>query len=120
MNEPGFGYLTVIHVAVGQGDTAMVKLLLDYGANPLAQNDRLITPAMLAASIGQSETLRVLTTSGVDIEMADYRGQTILHLAAGRSTMRSLLHVMTATTGYKLESENAWGAGSTDQTIIKS
>ena len=83
--------------AARSGDTAVIKLLLDKGANAKAATRNGVTGIMLAASVnakeedmtGRSktekdaiETTKVLLAAGTDINAKEAQGRTALHGAA--------------------------------------
>ncbi|TMW69720.1 hypothetical protein Poli38472_001876 [Pythium oligandrum] len=72
----------------------MVKMLLDYGANPNAVNQNGETALFIAAANGHVEITSSLIARGADPTITDMIGGTALHSAcyAGKmSTVRSLL-----------------------------
>jgi hypothetical protein len=79
-NEAGEGPL---HFAAGFGNTALVTLLLESGADALAPDKSGLTPLMCAVAKGHVLTAEVLlTVGGSRLEAGDLRGQTALHYAA--------------------------------------
>jgi ankyrin repeat protein len=95
--------------AAKAGDTAVIKLLLEKGANPRAVTRNGVDGIMMAAGVasreedmtGRSktqkdavETITLLTAAGADLSGADTQGRTALHGAAlwGFNDVIRLLH----------------------------
>jgi ankyrin len=77
---------TALHLAVWQGHTNTVRLLLANDANPRARSPRLFedswwTPLHAAAVTGRVEIARLLLDRGVAVDIEDSIGHTPLHLA---------------------------------------
>lgn len=101
-NDRGFDLMLTIGTtpllrAAKAGDTPVVKLLLEAGANPNLANVLGYTPVMAAAGLGSNivdtrgrfktqaeaiETLDLLLAAGGELNAGDARGQTPLHGAA--------------------------------------
>lgn len=80
--EDGFGE-TLMHMAVGNRNCALVAHLLAHGANPHVTDDCGSTLLMRAASRGDVELARLFLDLGVDVNAVDFEDkQTALHLAA--------------------------------------
>ena len=92
--------------AAQSGDVALMKLLLDHGANPKIFTAHDVTPLAVASGIGwvegvtfewsESESLdavKMCLTLGIDPNVADDEGRTALHGAAhkGRAEVIQLL-----------------------------
>lgn len=60
-----------------------VKLLLEYKADPNAQDKDGLTPLHVAAQRGFDEIVRLLIANGADSSLKDKNGDTPLHAAAG-------------------------------------
>ena len=92
------GYLagaTAFLAATRTGDTRLMQMLLDAGADPLRPNDRGTTPLMIAAGVGfrgyspvpEADALAAVelcVALGGDVRAADATGETALHGAAYR------------------------------------
>ena len=92
----GVGTTPLLRAARG-GDVAVIRLLLEKGANPKAATRNGVTGIMLAANVnakeedmtGRSktekdaiETVRVLLAAGTDVNAKETQGRTALHGAA--------------------------------------
>ena len=72
LTQPG------IRDCFSRGDSAMVKILLQAGADPnVVDNDR-VTPLMLAAKRGYTEVTKALVAAGADVNAADKDGKPLL------------------------------------------
>ena len=92
------GYLagaTPFLAAARTGDTRLMRMLLDAGADPLRPNGRGTTPLMIAAGVGfrgyspvpeavALAAVELCWTLGGDVRAADAAGETALHGAAYR------------------------------------
>ncbi|QYT04653.1 ANK_REP_REGION domain-containing protein [Trichoderma simmonsii] len=67
--------------AVEFGHEAIVKFLLDKGADVNATYDHFDTPLQTAALSDQEAMIKLLLHNGANIEVADFRGKTPLHSA---------------------------------------
>jgi ankyrin repeat protein len=88
------GAYTPLHLACRDGRAAMVKLLVDRGADVAARTTTGATPLMLAARAGQADAVRVLLDRGADPNAKESAyGQTALMFAAAfdRSGVVTLL-----------------------------
>jgi len=76
--------------AAKANDLAIIRLLLDGGADPtITLRDR-TTTAMVANSL---EAIKLLVEHGVDVNAFNTNGQTILHNAAGRGSTAIIQYV---------------------------
>jgi uncharacterized protein len=87
---------TLLWRAALRGDARLVRILLDYGADPVYPlRVKLGETALHAAAIqGQDEVIEILLAAGVDVDIASRGGITPLHHAARQrqgSTVRLLL-----------------------------
>lgn len=92
---------------VGNDDSSVVQLLVDYGANVNAQDTRGKTPLMIAASNGDLETVKLLLTLGADSCLADKYKHTALDYAKShghRQVQELLVTTLTHTQLRSLES----------------
>ncbi len=112
---------TPFYRAARSADVAVMRLLLDKGADPArAANDR--TTPLLAAATGQGtrfaggseraepefvEAIRLCVAKGVDVNAANDRGDTPMHAAAQRGA--DLIVQFLAESGAKLDVKNKSG-----------
>ena len=82
---------TPLFLAVKASDTAMMRLLLDHGADPAIGNDEHTTPLLVAAGIGYiegqilaSDAVRMLVERGENVNTTNDKSETALHGAAYR------------------------------------
>ncbi|CZR70159.1 uncharacterized protein PAC_20060 [Phialocephala subalpina] len=73
---------TALHLAAQAGKEAVLRELVDGGANIDAQNKDGNTALHLAAQAGEEAVLRELVDGGADIDVQNKDGNTALHLAA--------------------------------------
>lgn len=71
-----------LHLAV-TGAGPVLKMLLAAGANPNARDAGGVTPLMLAAAAGRSDSIDLLRTSGARLDMKDYQGASAKDWARG-------------------------------------
>lgn len=96
---------TPLHEAAAGGHEALVRLLIDQGAEISAADEDERTPLHFAAGEGQEAVARLLMDLGANISDADKQGRTPLHLAAmrGQQAVARLLidraHQSSAVTG---------------------
>lgn len=64
---------TSVHHAIG-GDAAVLKALLEAGANPNARNSGGISPLMLAYGVGRTDLIDLLRKAGARLDVLDYGG----------------------------------------------
>jgi hypothetical protein len=64
-----------------EGQDALVKNLLEMGADVDARDEFGQTPLMIAVSQGHMDTVRVLIEGGADVNAIDDQGQSVLSLA---------------------------------------
>lgn len=92
VNPPADARDTPLHVAVQKGDEQTVRLLLDAGAEVNRFNRDGVTPLMLAVLDRKTEVAALLLAHEADPNLI-VRGNTPLHLAAGRED-RSLVQLL--------------------------
>ena len=99
---------TPLHNAAHHDQIAMVKLLLEAGANPNTLDWNLHSPAMRAAAQGHVHCVRVLLEAGADMQLQDPIGQTALRLAAEFGAKDMFIFLMCKMSGYELATETMW------------
>ena len=72
---------TLLHFAAGSAQGAIVKLLIDYGSDPQAQNMYNHTPLHHACSEGRSDIVGLLLENGAFVDAQTCSGNTPLHFA---------------------------------------
>lgn len=73
---------TALHRAVQRGNTDIVRLLLQAGADKMAKGFGDATPLIMAAACGYKELVQLLVDEGTDISAIDGEGYNVLHAAA--------------------------------------
>jgi ankyrin repeat protein len=63
VNAKQHGGWTALHAAADNGDEEMIKILLQHGADPLAQNDDGKIPAQIAQLKGRDKALQLLSAA---------------------------------------------------------
>lgn len=79
---PGDTSLTLLHYQVDKGETEMVKLLVDAGANLEVRDRYGSTPLNLAAKKGATDIAKILLEAGAIVDSRDDKKRTPLHWAA--------------------------------------
>ena len=75
---------TPLHRAAGNGRAEVVRILLEHGADPIAQNKRGWAPLHRASDRGHVEVVSLLIGYGAGVSARDKQGWTPLHWAADR------------------------------------
>jgi hypothetical protein len=83
--------MTVLHEAAFEGKFAVVKLLLEGGANPNPHNAGGNTPLMLAARRGHLEVVKALVAGGAKVGADDGEGGTAFSNANEHPEVQSFL-----------------------------
>lgn len=75
--------MTVLHVAASRGDKNVVRALLQYGAHKTLVPNTPSEPTALhlAALLGNSQVVKLLTDQSMNVNPTDHNRQTPLHLA---------------------------------------
>ena len=125
---PGFGIqvkghlgnmkgATAFLIAAKANDVAVMRELLEHGADPLIPTDNGTTPLMVAAGVGhapgitrsaEAEALRAVTLCvelGAEVNAVNERGDTALHGAAWRERADSIVRFL-ADRGAELDVKN--------------
>ncbi len=71
-----------LHLAVYNEHPQIVRLLLDYGANPNTRMNNGQTPLFVAAYFGNVKSMKMLIEHGADVNVKDHLGNTPLHKAS--------------------------------------
>ena len=74
---------TPLHISANAGLNEVVRVLLKYGADIDAKDDKGWTPLHNAAKSGEHEVVRMLLKCGANASTKDYEGRTPSHLALG-------------------------------------
>jgi ankyrin repeat protein len=82
VHSRAFGESTALHGASDRGHTEVVRILLELGADPTAQDKYGWTPLHSASQMGNVEAIWMLLERGADPEVQDKYGWTPLHIAS--------------------------------------
>jgi ankyrin repeat protein len=82
VHSRAFGESTALHEASRRGHIEVVRILLELGADPTAQDKDGETPLHSASRMGKVEAIRVLLELGADPTAQDKYGETPLHSAS--------------------------------------
>lgn len=83
-------------LAAGSGDLAMVRLLLDHGANPNLVVSHADTALMAAARTGNGDIIRALVAKNADVEARDHAGRTALLWAVRSGSLDAVTAILNA------------------------
>ena len=75
---------TSLHIASAKGSIEIVRILLDFGANPNIRDCVHNLPIHLAIISSHVPVVTLLLEAGTDIHSLDLHGKTVLHLAGTR------------------------------------
>jgi len=81
--------MACLHLAVQQGDIALIRSLIESGGDVGARNEDGCTPLHTAALHGQTGAARILISEGADVNAEDSGGFTALHRAARRGRVET-------------------------------
>ena len=90
-----------------QGNTDMVSLLLEYGADPNIADQKGVAPLALASSGGHLDVVMVLVQCGADITRVDNAGVCALVTAAQQGELHVLEYLLAQDWGDQLGLEEA-------------
>lgn len=90
VNEKGWHGFTALHRAALRGDTAIISLLLDQGADTEQINDYGETPLMYACKRGNPRNVDLLLEAGSCLDAADHQGRKAVHHAASGGSVHTL------------------------------
>ncbi|KOP82434.1 hypothetical protein AMS60_08055 [Bacillus sp. FJAT-21945] len=90
------GY-TAMDWAIKAGDSEMVKILLENGANPNNESGYMMTPLMIAATKGRADIIKTLHSAGAEVNFQDSESSmtALMYAAQGESeeTIKVLLQL---------------------------
>ncbi len=110
---------TPLLLAAESGDAAVMRALLDAGADPSLTSKEKTTPLMLAAGLGWTagqsvttesgafEAVKLAIESGNDVNAVSQYGDTALH-GASRAGMSSVIQYL-VDHGARVDARNGWG-----------
>lgn len=75
---------TSLHIASAKGNVEIVRVLLDFGADPNIRDCVYNLPIHLAIIASHVPVVTLLLEAGTDIHSLDMHGKTVLHLAGTR------------------------------------
>jgi quinoprotein dehydrogenase-associated probable ABC transporter substrate-binding protein len=96
INRKGNDGEAPLHLAVTNGDTEMVTLLLDRKANINAHDEDGYTPLALAAARNKTKVIKLLTSRGAELEAQIPGGYTPLFVAIGEGKFAAAKALMDA------------------------
>lgn len=82
--------LTALHLAAAAGHTSIVRILLQAGAHPDANDTICNSPMHLAAFQGHLEVMQLLMQSGAPVNHSNTGGSTPLHWAAQQNQLEAV------------------------------
>lgn len=86
------GDFSILSTAAAQGRSAIVRMLLLWGATVDDRSpNHAQTPLMLAAARGATECVQWLLQAGADTEAVDWQGRTALDLSAKNTAVEAIL-----------------------------
>lgn len=103
--------MTALHFAAQKGDTAVVKFLIEHGADLKAQDIVLSRSAIhFAAENGNLDTIKYLTDKGVDLQDKDCFGATAFHYAAKSNRLDAMKYLVSKKMDYTAKDSRGWTA----------
>ena len=103
--------MTVLHFAVQNGDTEVVKFLVEHGADIKAQDTVLSRSAIhFAAENGNLDCVKYLAEHGADLEDRDVYGATALHYAAKSNKLDVVKYLVSRKMDYTAKDVRGWSA----------
>ncbi len=109
INATNISGWTALHYACDRGNSPVVKLLIESGADVQFFTPGMSTPPILWAALrGQIDTTEMLLRAGADINTSDNMGHTALHYAcsSGSEDLAKLLVAKGADIGAKASNGN--------------
>ena len=103
--------MTALHFAAQKGDIAVVKYLVEHGADIKAQDIVFSRTAIhFAAENGNLETIQYLTEQGADLLDRDGYGATALHYAAKNNKLNVIKYLVDKKVDYRATDVRGWTA----------
>ena len=101
--------ITALHCAAENGDVAVVKFLIEHGADIKAQ-DTLLSRSVIhfAAENGNIESIRFLAEKGADLLDKDLHGATPLHYAAKGGHLDTVKYLVGKKMDYTARDVRGW------------
>ena len=94
-NIPGDKGVTCIHHAVSEGfRKAMLETIINHGADVNATTKNNMTALMIACLNGNEGAINVLLNAGADSNIADVKGDTLLHFAVQKDVDQETLQAI--------------------------
>uniref|UniRef100_A0A0G4HX42 Uncharacterized protein n=1 Tax=Chromera velia CCMP2878 TaxID=1169474 RepID=A0A0G4HX42_9ALVE len=110
VNQRDMDGWTPLHLAVREGVTPLVSLLLEKGAEIDAKGKWGRLPLALAALNGHTSTASLLLKSGADVNARDNEGETALHLSVSRGHLGTLSLLLERGADLTATNESGWTA----------
>lgn len=86
---------TALQQAAEKGQTAVIRLLLEKGADPnVTTTYNAETPLVIAVENADAQALKLLVAKGARADQVDKRGETQLHLAARRGWRKAIAYLL--------------------------
>ena len=103
--------ITALHCAAENGDIAVVKYLVEHGANVKAQDALFSRSAIhFAADKGNLECIRYLAEKGADLQDKDIHGATALHYAVRSGHLDAVKYLVDKKMDYAAKDVRGWSA----------
>ena len=103
--------MTALHFAAQNGNTDVVRYLLENGADIKAQDIKLERAAIhFAAENGSLECVKFLTEHGADLLDRDIYGATALHYAAAKNHLDVIKYLVSKKMDYTAKDARGWTA----------
>ncbi|KAI1325597.1 hypothetical protein F5Y16DRAFT_257717 [Xylariaceae sp. FL0255] len=82
---------SILHFAIGRGNTTAARLLINYNASVITTNENGNTPLHAACAENDGEVAKLLIDKGLDVTATNIDGNTPLHLLKWHSDVAQLL-----------------------------
>jgi len=103
--------LTVLHYAAMNGDTEVMRFLIEQGADIKAQDNELSRSAIhFAAENGNIDCIKYLAEMGADLQDKDSNGATALHYAAKSNKLEVVKFLVSKKIDYSAKDTRGWSA----------